>query len=68
MSWLKKELLVRKVITDVAQLFRKRFNRLGNLYSTAELQQLPSTDIPDVVLLGAESSTDSLQFCLSKIV
>jgi hypothetical protein len=68
MSWLKKELLVRKVVTYSAQLFRKRFNRLGNLYSTTELQQLSTPDTPDAVLLGAESSTGYTQFCLSKIV
>ncbi|KNG48669.1 kinase-like protein [Stemphylium lycopersici] len=68
MSWLKKEVLVRKAVSHAAQLFKPRFNRLGNLYSTKELQKLSSSNIPDVSLLGAEASTDSTNFCLSKVV
>jgi hypothetical protein len=68
MSWLKKELLVRKLIEYLAQLFEKRFDRLGSLYKTKNLQQLPSNKIPDTRLLGMEHSTYTQQFCLGKIV
>jgi hypothetical protein len=68
MSWLKKELLVRKLIEYLAQLFEKRFDWLGSLYATEDLQQLPSNEIPDTRLLGMEHSTYTQQFCLGKIV
>jgi hypothetical protein len=68
MSWLKKELLVRKSISYLSQLFRKRFDHLGNLYTTTEAQQLPSADIPNTVLLGCEHSSPDTGFCLGKIV
>lgn len=68
MSWMKKELLVRKAVSYAAQLFDTRFNRLGNLYFTKDLQKLSTPEIPNVSLLGAESSINSTQFCLSKIV
>ncbi|CAO2650490.1 Nn.00g017820.m01.CDS01 [Neocucurbitaria sp. VM-36] len=68
MTWLKKELLVRKFVSYFAQMFRMRFKRLGNLYVTNELQQLPTNLIPDTVLLGIESSTNCTSFCLGNIV
>ncbi|KAF3004365.1 hypothetical protein E8E13_009823 [Curvularia kusanoi] len=36
MTWLKKELIVRKVVALMVQLFRKRFPVMGNLYPTGE--------------------------------
>ena len=40
-SSLKKKLIVRNMVSYLAQLFRKRFSYLGNLYATADLQRLP---------------------------
>ncbi|KAF1840891.1 kinase-like protein [Cucurbitaria berberidis CBS 394.84] len=68
MSWLKKELLVRKVITYLAQLFRKRFHRLGNLYATEDIQQMSTKDMPDAVFLGAEHSSHTVRFGLGEVV
>jgi hypothetical protein len=68
MSWLKKELVVRKVIGYLAQLFEKRFTRMGNLYATADIQKLATAELPDAKLLGAEYSTDTEAFCQSRIV
>ncbi|KAF1939528.1 hypothetical protein EJ02DRAFT_456829 [Clathrospora elynae] len=69
MSWLKKEVVVRKVVAYLAQLFQKRFTRIGNLYATNNLQKLREASyIPDAVLLGANVSTPETAFCLSQIV
>lgn len=69
MSWLKKEMIVRQVVSYLAQLFERRFSHIGSLYATSELQKLPkATDIPEVVLLGANVSTPDTAFCLSRIV
>jgi hypothetical protein len=63
MSWLKKELVVRKIINYSVQLFEKRFTRMGNLYATKDIQKLATAELPDVKLLGAEYSTDTEAFC-----
>ena len=69
MSWLKKEMIVRQVVSYLAQLFERWFSHIGSLYATSELQKLPkATDIPEVVLLGADVSTPDTAFCLSRIV
>ncbi|KAF2035027.1 hypothetical protein EK21DRAFT_107656 [Setomelanomma holmii] len=67
-SWLKKEVIVRKVVFYLAQLFQKRFRGLGNLFTTADLQGLQSADMPDTMLLGSDFSADATGFCLSEIV
>jgi hypothetical protein len=68
MGWLEKELLVRKVIVYVTQLFRQRFHHLGNTYVTQDLQQLSESDLPNAMLLGANHSTNSNSFSISEIV
>jgi hypothetical protein len=68
MSWLKKEVLVRKIISYFAQLFNKRFDRLGNLYSTKDFQRLPKAGLSDAKSLGSEHTTDRDGFCQSRIV
>ncbi|KAH7095644.1 kinase-like domain-containing protein [Paraphoma chrysanthemicola] len=68
MSWLEKELLIWKVIHYLTQLFATRFNRLGNLYATKDLQQLTAGELPDAKLLGSEHSTPSEGFCVSQVV
>jgi aminoglycoside phosphotransferase (APT) family kinase protein len=68
MGWLEKEVLVRKVIDYLAQLFRQRFRRLGNVYATRDLQSLSGPDLPDTILLGGEHSTASTGFSVSEIV
>ncbi|KAH7095645.1 hypothetical protein FB567DRAFT_586954 [Paraphoma chrysanthemicola] len=67
-TWLEKELLVRKVIVYMAQLFQQRFLRLGSLYATQALQQLPTADLTHACLLGAEHSSKAKAFCLSEVV
>ncbi|KAF1365032.1 hypothetical protein EJ07DRAFT_97538 [Lizonia empirigonia] len=67
MSWLKKELLVRRIVSSIAQLFQKRFDHIGNLYRTY-LQKLPSADILDTVSLDHEHSSSKDEFCLGKVV
>lgn len=67
-SWLKKEVVVRKIIGYLVQLFEKRFDRLGNLYATKDIEQLAEAEKPDAELLGPEYSSDTDNFCLSKIV
>lgn len=39
--WLHKELLVRKVITYLSALFKRRFERMGSLYTTNGLMRVP---------------------------
>ncbi|KAF1365031.1 hypothetical protein EJ07DRAFT_97957, partial [Lizonia empirigonia] len=68
MSWMKKELLVRKVIDYQVQLFCRRFPHVGNLYATRHLQTLPTAEIPATALLGQEHSSGSAQYCLAQIV
>jgi aminoglycoside phosphotransferase len=68
MSWLKKEKVVRKVISCLVQLFQIRFPHLGNLYATKDLQRLPTADIPDTTLLGHEYTRSKIGFCLGQIV
>ncbi|KAH7085995.1 kinase-like domain-containing protein [Paraphoma chrysanthemicola] len=68
MSWLSKELIVKKSVQFLAQLFKKRFTRIGNLYATNDLQQLPTSDIPDTQILGREFSNKDTAFCLSQVV
>lgn len=68
MPWLKKELLVRKMINYMIQLFRPRFHRLGSLYHTSDLQTLHATDIPEMVPLGEDLGSSARDFCLSQIV
>jgi hypothetical protein len=67
-SWLKKELLVRQVVAYFAQLFEKRFEHLGNLYTTKDMQKLSSAELPEVKLLVAEFSTDTEGLCQGRIV
>jgi aminoglycoside phosphotransferase (APT) family kinase protein len=67
-SWLEKELLVRKIVVYLAQLFRHRFRLLGSIYATQDIQRLSEPDIPDAVLLGANHSTSSTDFCISEVV
>jgi hypothetical protein len=67
-GWLEKELLVRKIVAYLAQLFRHRFRHLGNIYATQDLQQLSESDIPDAMLLGANHSTTSTAFSISEVV
>lgn len=68
MSWFKKELVVQQVIIYLTQLFRKRFARLGSLYTSTDLQALSTAQIPDATLLGADYSTENTAFCLSQVV
>lgn len=68
MSWMKKELLVRKVIDYQMQLFRKRFHHIGNIYDTTSLQALSTASVPVTVPLGTDHSSESVQHCLSQIV
>ncbi|KAH7095631.1 kinase-like domain-containing protein [Paraphoma chrysanthemicola] len=68
MCWLSKELIVRNSVQFLTQLFKKRFTRIGNLYATKDLQQLPTSDIPDTQLLGSEFSNKDTAFCLSQVV
>ncbi|KAJ4367424.1 hypothetical protein N0V83_007006 [Neocucurbitaria cava] len=83
MSWLKKELIVRKVVAYLAQLFRRRFDQLGSVYASKDLEHMSAandmpkylehmsaddTDAPDAVPLGAEHSTDTTAFSLGEIV
>ncbi|KAH4039498.1 hypothetical protein HBI09_032810 [Parastagonospora nodorum] len=68
MSWLEKELVVRKVIGYLTQLFRKRFSRMGNIYDTRDLQKLSEQDLPDAILLSADHSTSDTAFSMSEIV
>lgn len=69
MSWLKKEQLVRNVVKYLAGLFRgQRLPRLGNLYMTQDLHQMPTTEAPCVRILGHEHSTPEANFCLGEIV
>lgn len=68
MGWIKKQLLVRKVIDYQVQLFNKRFHQAGSLYPTASLQALPTAMIPDTALLGTEHSSDAAQYCIGQII
>jgi hypothetical protein len=68
MSWLKKELVVRKIVNYSVQLFEKRFTPLRSLYTTKDPQRLATAELPDAELLGAEYSTDMETFCQSRIV
>ena len=45
------------------QLFSKRFDRLGNIYSTKDLQQLSTAILADAKLLGSEYSADTCPYC-----
>jgi aminoglycoside phosphotransferase (APT) family kinase protein len=68
MSWLEKEMLVRKVTVYLTQLFNKRFTRMGNIYTTRDLQNLSEADLPDAMLLSADHSMDATGFSMSEIV
>jgi hypothetical protein len=63
MSWLKKEVLVRKIVS-----VSKRFDRLGNIYSTKDLQQLPTAVLADAKLLSSEYSTETEGFCQGRVI
>lgn len=67
MSWLKKQLLVRKIVEYQVQLFRRRFHQVGNLYLTGQLQALSTANIPGTTLPGIEHRSDSSQFCLTRL-
>lgn len=67
-SWLKKEVVVREVISYLAQLFEKRFHRPGNLYTTNGLTRLPTCEIPETVLLGSDFTSADTTYCLSELV
>ncbi|KAH7385713.1 kinase-like protein, partial [Pyrenochaeta sp. MPI-SDFR-AT-0127] len=68
MSWLKKQLLVHKIVAYLSQLFRNRFNQLGNIYAPKDIQEMTTEDKPDTVLLGAEHSCDKSGFVVGEIV
>ena len=68
MSWLKKELIVRKVVSFLVQLFKTRFPRIGNLYEWSDLQRLQTSDLPEHTPLGYEHSTKETTLCLSQVV
>ncbi|KAI4945917.1 hypothetical protein J4E91_007358 [Alternaria rosae] len=68
MDYLKKEQLVRKLVSVHAQLFQQRFNRLGNLYPANELSQLSTSDMDNITFLGPDASIRSTQLALGKIV
>jgi hypothetical protein len=40
-DWLKKEFLLRKVITSMLQIFETRFQKIGSLYTTTGLIHMP---------------------------
>jgi hypothetical protein len=67
-SWLKKEVLVRKTMAYLVQLFGKRFTSMGNIYATNYLQQLPTAQIPKTTLLGPEFRCSDTGICLSEMV
>lgn len=67
MSWLKKELLVYTIISYLIQLFQKCFKRIGNLYTTKDLQAHSSADIANTILLGLEHSFSGLGLYLSEV-
>ncbi|KAH7385715.1 phosphotransferase enzyme family-domain-containing protein [Pyrenochaeta sp. MPI-SDFR-AT-0127] len=67
-SWLTKGLWVRQMAAYLAQLFQSRFLGIGNLFMTSDLQQLPSADISNALLLGMEFSSETSGFCLGEIV
>lgn len=71
MSWLKKDVLVRKIVSYLAHLFNKRFKRLGNLYMTTAVPQAAHyspTSTAHLVLLSDEQSCVDNNFCLGPIV
>lgn len=68
MSWLKKEVVVRQVVDYLTQLFRQCFHRLGNVYTTQDLQKLATKDILAVALLGAEHAGTGVDFCVGEVV
>jgi hypothetical protein len=68
MSWLKKEVLVRKIIVYLIRMFRKRFQHLGNVYATHDLEEISDTVRPKAMPLGAEHSTGSTGFSISEAV
>jgi len=67
-SWLKKEVIARNIIIYYSQVFKKRFNGLGSLFTSEDLHKLATNDIPSTMLLGEGFSTSDLGFCLSEIV
>jgi hypothetical protein len=68
MGWLRKELVVRNVISYFVQLLQKRFTLIGSLYATTDMQHLSTESLPNAVLLGSEFSTSDAAFCISQIV
>ncbi|KAI4609071.1 hypothetical protein J4E80_008818 [Alternaria sp. BMP 0032] len=68
MEYLKKEQLVRKMVSVHAQLFQQRFDQLGNLYPANELPHLTTPGLDDIALLTLEVSILSTKVGLGKIV
>lgn len=68
MTWMQKELLLRKIIDYQVQLFRKRFRYIGNMYDATTLQS-PSTGLSHgTVPRGTEHLHEPEHFCLGQIV
>lgn len=70
-SWLKKELLARSVISYMVQLFQKRFKRIGSLYIIDDLQQLSESERPStapVTSVTPEGTSNSTEYHLSDII
>ncbi|KAF2240508.1 kinase-like protein [Trematosphaeria pertusa] len=61
-SWLKKELLVRKVITYLTQLFNKRFDGIGSLYIKKDLVEPTEKGKPSTLPIG------ETKYCLGETV
>ncbi|KAH6615248.1 hypothetical protein C7974DRAFT_403557 [Boeremia exigua] len=70
MSWLEKELLVRRIVLGLVQLFGKRFSRMGSLYKTADLQRLGPTYAAEAIVLDCGHDCFSLdnEFCLGSVI
>ncbi|KAF2791777.1 hypothetical protein K505DRAFT_308861 [Melanomma pulvis-pyrius CBS 109.77] len=70
-NWLKKEVLVRKIISYMVQLFQKRFKQIGSLYIIDDLQQLPKSERPStapVTSATPEGIGNSKEYHLSDII
>lgn len=59
---------MRKVIGYLVELFEKRFDGLGNLYLTGDLQDLATDELPDAKLLGKEYKAGNKGVCHGRVV
>ena len=68
MTWMQKELLVRKIVPYTVQMFQTRFRHIVNLYHPDGLHRLNTKQDLDIETVSGPNGMNDQEYCLSNIV